>query len=29
MEAQMLLRDADIFPSNKNLEDALGKGSTY
>lgn len=26
MEAQMLLRDADIFPSNKNLEDALGEG---
>lgn len=26
MEAQMLLRDADIFPSNKILEDALGEG---
>ena len=26
MEAQMLLRDADIFPSDKILEDALGEG---
>lgn len=26
MEAQMLLRDADIFPSNMILEDALGEG---
>ena len=25
MEAQMLLRDADIFPSDKILEEALGK----
>lgn len=26
MEAQMLLRDADIFPLDKILEDALGEG---
>lgn len=26
MEAQMLLRDADIFPSDKILEEALGEG---
>lgn len=26
MEGQMLLRDADIFPSDKILEDALGEG---
>lgn len=26
MEAQMLLKDADIFPSDKILEDALGEG---